>query len=98
MNSLAQSRLPGVGSGGFPLAEALSVGAGLAGLAALMFLISLMSAPPQAASLEAGSPPPRLAVSSAQALEAARAGTSVPEASAVFAGREMAPGTAAPTF
>lgn len=98
MISLAHRIDPAAGSGRFPLAEAISVVAGLVGLAALLALVGLLSAAPQVGAIDTGSSPRALAVSSWQSLDASRAGTSVPDASVVFAQRPAEPETLPPTF
>lgn len=98
MTSLAHRIAPAAGSRSFPLAEAISVTAGLVGLAALLSLVGLLSTAPQAGAIDTGASPRALAVSSLQALEASRAGTSVPDASLVFALRQAEPESLPPTF
>lgn len=71
---------------------------GLAGLAALWVLASLLSALPQAGSAGTRLLPQALVLSPAPAGGVSRTGISVPDAGVVFAGRETVGDEPAPTF
>lgn len=89
MTSLTRTHLAVAPRGTFPPAGPVIV-AGLAGLASLWLLSSLLSAMPQAGGVETTALPHTMAVLSAD--------TSVPDAITVFAGGEMPVDEAAATF
>lgn len=98
MTTLAQSPPATARRGAFPLAGPLVVAAGLMVLAALWFLSSVLSAMPQAGAVDVRPSLHELAMPPARASVPPRSGTTVPEASQVFAGRAAVVEEPAPTF
>ena len=98
MTTLTQTQASAATRGAFPLAGPIAVAAGLAMLAALWFLASVLQAMAQAGAVDTRTTLQTLAIPSAQASVAPRGGTTVPDASQVFAGRETVLEGPAPTF
>ena len=98
MSDLDRVFVPAAARGAFSLTRAVIVAAVLPGLAGLVSLIGLMAATPQAKTDDAREAGREMAMPSAQATGVTRAGTSVPDASAVFAGRDEVVEEPAPTF
>jgi hypothetical protein len=97
MSDLARVILLAAARRAFPL-HAVIVAAVLAGLTGLFSLTGLMAATLQAKTDDAREAGRAMAMPSAQATGVTRAGTSVPDASAVFAGRDEVVEEPAPTF
>ena len=98
MTTLANSPPASARRGAFLLAGPLVVAAGLMVLAALWFLSSVLSAMPQAGAVEVRLSLPEPAMPLALASVPPGSGTTVPEASQVFANRAAVVEAPAPAF
>jgi len=99
MSQLTHTFMPAAARGAFPLTRVVIVTAALAGLAGLMSLTGLLAAMPPANTDNARPAPREMTMPSAQPTGMTHAGTTVPDASAVFAEREEeAVEEPAPTF
>ncbi len=98
LSVLTHTVVPAAARHAFPLARAVIGLALLAGLAGVVSLNGLLDSLPQASSADARLAPRAMAMPSAQATGVLRAGTTVPDASTVFAGRETVIEQPAPTF
>ena len=98
LSVLTHAFAPAAARRAFPLASAVIVIAALAGLAGVLSLNGLLDSLPQASSADALLAPLVMAMPSAQASGMTGAGTTVPDASTVFAGRETVVEEPAPTF
>ncbi len=98
LSVLTHAFAPAAARRAFPLASAVIGLALLAGLAGVLSLNGLLGSLPQASSADARLAPLVMAMPSAQASGMTRAGTTVPDASTVFAGREEVIEEPAPTF
>ena len=98
LSVLTHAFAPAAARHAFPLASAVIVIAALAGIASLLSLNGLLDSLPQASSADARPAPVVVALPFAQATGVMRAGTTVPDASTVFAGREAVIEEPAPTF
>ena len=97
LSVLTHAFAPAAARRAFPLASAVIVIAALAGLAGVLSLNGLLGSLPQASSADARPAPRAMAMPFAQATGVTRAGTTVPDASAVFAGDTVVE-EPAPTF
>ena len=98
MTTLTQTQASAATRGAFPLAGPIAVAAGLVVLAALWFLASALQAMPQAGAVDTRTTLHTSAIPSAQASRVPHGGTTVPDASQVFAGHETVLEEPAPTF
>ena len=98
LSVLTHTLVPAAARRAFPLASAVIVIAALAGLAGVLSLNGLLDSLPRASSADARLAPLAMAMPSAQASGISLSGTTVPDASTVFAGRETVVEELAPTF
>ena len=98
LSVLTHAFAPAAARRAFPLASAVIGLAVLVGLAGVLSLNGLLEAMPQASSADARPAPVVVALPFAQATGVMRAGTTVPDASTVFAGREAVIEEPAATF
>ena len=96
--TLTQTQTWAAPRGAFSLAGPIAVAAGLVALAALWFLASALQAMPQAGAVDTRTTLHTPAIPSVQASRVPHGGTTVPDASQVFAGRETVLEEPAPTF
>ena len=98
MTGFARPHVAAATPASFVLAGPIAVGAGLAALAGLWFLTSLLSSMPQAGAVETRPPPQVMAMPSVEVGSVARADGSVPDASTVFVGSATSVDASTPTF
>ena len=98
MSRPAHAFVPAAARRAFPLTRVVIVGAMLAALAGWFLLSGPLAAMPQANTNDARQAGREMAMRSAQATAMTRADTSVPDASAAFAGRAERVEEPAPTF
>lgn len=98
MTTLTQTQASAPPRHVFPLAGPTAALASMVVLAALCFLASVLSAMPQAGAVDTPTTLHTLAIPFAQASSVPHGGTTVPNASQVFAGRETGLEEPAPTF
>ena len=98
MTGFARPHVAAATPASFALAGPIAVGAGLAALAGLWFLTSLLSSMPQVGAVETRPPPQMMAMPSVEVGSIARADSSVPDASTVFVGSATSVDASTPTF